>query len=209
MAQLDTLGITCSSTCIADNINIIRLGLCAGSTCIFSNINHILKSMQSDSCSLSFSFQSIINLFDSNDDQIRDSSCLAMLFHLENLLCVVSCAENACHLRLVENEIDLRGSHCIIEAHSCHVVMHACNERLGPLGSILGPNSAEAPSFAISLDLWAELKAHHTSCQVLYITVDRPIVLPYVVAEDGPLVVCANLRASSKEGLIEIGRAHV
>lgn len=202
MAQLDTLGVTCGTTCIADNINVFRLGFYGRSACTFASVDHIFKSVNSGARSLSFLCQRCFKLFDSKDDQILYSSGLTMLFHLKHLLCVVKRAENTRHLRLVEDEIDLRGSHCIIKAHSCHVVMHARNERLGPLRSILGPNSTKTPHLAFSLDLRAELEAHHSSCQVLYIAADRPIVLPYIVAEDWSLVVCTNLGPSSKEGLI-------
>ena len=48
-----------------------------------------------------------------------------LLLHLDNLVGVIGCADDASHLSLIENVLDLLSADCVVEADRSHVVEHA------------------------------------------------------------------------------------
>lgn len=119
---------------------------------------------------------------------VENNHCLDVaghtsFFHVDELLGVVFGADNSLHLSLFKNEVNLLSGHSIVEADCGNVVVHASEERSGPLPAVLGPNAKEAPLLAFSLELRAHVKFHHTFGEVLRDCVNLVIGLPGIVSE--------------------------
>lgn len=97
--------------------------------------------------------------------------------------------------------------HGVVEANRGDIVVHASEERGGPLPAILGPNSKEAPHLTLTLNLWAHVKFHQTFGKVLSDCVDLVVTSPGVVSELRLtlFILFRQLRPCAQERLVASG----
>ena len=109
-------------------------------------------------------------------------------------------AEDRRHLGLPENVVYLVLAHCIVEANRGHVVIHAGQESLWPLGPIRAVNTDEAPHFSLAGDLWCEIESDHAAGQILDILRNLTVTLPHIISVDRlALVISAHPLARAQE----------
>ena len=123
-----------------------------------SLLKHMAMSVEGDAHFRSFGFK-LLNFILSDSfvdhNECIDMGCKVLLFHCEDLCRVLLCDKQCLHLSLIEDVVDLLNRHSFKETNCSDLVVHATQERLSPLWSILHPNSKEAPHFAFAFDLVA------------------------------------------------------
>jgi len=81
--------------------------------------------------------------------------------------------------------------------------VHATKQSLGPLRSVLRPNTDKAPHFAFTLDLRGQLKGYHAVSQEINMLIDTSVRLPDVFTKLWfSILSSSNLGASSEEWLV-------
>ena len=128
VTEFDALGITSSSTSVTKDVDVI-LGGQSESRCFIVAIGaHFGKIVNSDAKTLCLALHLSIKCFACHEYQVSNVGSHALLLHLDNLNGIVGGADNACHLCLVEDVLDLLRSHGIVEAHGRDIVVHACKQ---------------------------------------------------------------------------------
>ena len=110
-------------------------------------------------------------------------SCKVLLFHCEDLRRILLCDKQCLHLSLIEDVVDLLNRHSFKETNCSDLVVHATQERLSPLWSILHPDSKEAPHLTFAFDLVTQVKSHEAAGEVYTELVNFSKCLPHVLAE--------------------------
>jgi hypothetical protein len=193
VGKLYTLGVASSTRGVTNHIDVFGFGDAKSWKVSFTSnrpsLTDTFESVQTNTaigCSLAvFS----INLLDSYDHQVFDELGYAVLLHLQESLGVVQSAGDSRHLSLVKNEVHLIIAHCIVEAHSCRVDVHACKESHRPLSSVLCPDTVEAPRSSLKLPFGTEAKTTHAASQVCHDNVDFGISLPDILSKEGTTLV--------------------
>ena len=205
MVQLHAFRVSCRPASVANRIDIFRLGHSAWAVWIsLTNEHNILKSSQCSTTGLSSTLLFCINAFHSNEYQILYHASFTAVLHIEDLFSVVRRAEDRGHLRLIEDVIDLIMAHGIVEAYHRCIIVHGCQQKLCPLGAILGHHTDETPLFSLTIDLRGQIERDHTICQVANILVDLTVRLPLIVTDDwcASLIILTSNQTRAQEGLI-------
>ena len=207
VGQLDTLRVASCARGIAEDVYIVLVSLNEG-WCVLGRLHDRAKGADVDAEFLGLLKESWLDVF--GGDQSLEVLGMALLAKSDELGRVVLRADKSLHLSLVEDELNLLERHGIVEANCRDLVVHAGKHRGGPLPSVLGPDTTEAPHFVLALDFWAEIERHEALCKVLSTCADLSKSLPLVWTKHrlAILSLSCKKRARAKEFLLWI-RAHI
>ena len=184
VGQLDSLGIAGRSGRVAERVRVSALGLFEGVVLGGGGDAFLLHLLPGEdahaegSCCFDAFLAGLVV-----DDQVRDLDEEACLLHLDHPVQVVSRHEERGQAGLVDDEIDGGVRHGIEQTDTGGADVHAGQGGHEPLGSVLRPDSSEAPHLSLTLDLGAEVELARGTGHVLGDIVDVTVADPVVRAE--------------------------